>query len=275
VAKDPNLRIVNVSKTFRSGTNELEALCNISLEVPHESFVCIVGPSGCGKSTLFNILTGILETDTGNVFLNGEEITGKTGIIGYMPQKDMLFPWRTVLENSILGLELKGVPRKEAFERATELFKVFGLCGFEKYYPSALSGGMRQRVSLARTFLFGAKVMLLDEPFGALDALTRGVMQEWLLEVWNQIKATIFFITHDVEEAIFLADRILVLSSRPATVLEDIEVTLPRPRLVSHRTSPEAVALRQSILSLLEKEAQVAFTQQAVDSKDIDQSKCD
>ena len=261
---EPIIRIVNVSKTFKSGTKELCALKNISLDVKRGSFVCIVGPSGCGKSTLFNILTGLLGTDTGNIYLNGQEVTGKTGILGYMPQKDLLFPWRNVLENSILGLELKGIPSKEAIHQALELFKVFGLNGFENFYPSALSGGMRQRVSLARTFLFDAQVMLLDEPFGALDALTRGVMQEWLLEVWSKIEKTIFFITHDVEEAIFLADRILVLSSRPARVLDDIYVNLPRPRLVAHRTSSEAVSLRQSILYLLEKETQDAFSQQAV-----------
>jgi ABC-type nitrate/sulfonate/bicarbonate transport system ATPase subunit len=264
VTIEPNIRVIDISKTFSSDEKEVQALKDISLSVSHGTFICIVGPSGCGKSTLFNIMTGLLQPDTGHVYLDGEEITGKTGIVGYMPQKDLLFPWRTVLENSILGLELKGVSHKEAVDQAIDLFKVFGLSGFENFYPSALSGGMKQRVSLARTFLFDTKVMLLDEPFGALDALSRGVMQEWLLEVWDQIKATIFFITHDVEEAVFLADRILVLSARPATILADIEVPLSRPRSISQRTSAEALAIRQSILGYLEGETQKAFSQQAV-----------
>jgi ABC-type nitrate/sulfonate/bicarbonate transport system ATPase subunit len=260
----PKIRVAELTKEFRVEGESLPVVDDISFDMADGAFVCVVGPSGCGKSTLFNIMNGLVEPDSGQVLLDDQDITGKAGLLGYMPQKDLLFPWRTVLENSILGLELKGVPRMEAESQAINLFEVFGLSRFEYYYPSALSGGMRQRVSLARTFLFGADVMLLDEPFGALDALTRTVMQDWLQDVWGKLGHSILFITHDVEEAILLGDRVLVLSARPARVLMDVEVPLPRPRRVEHRSSPEALSMRTEILQCLQRETEQAFTEQAI-----------
>src|SRR5207302_11425478 len=177
-----------------------------------------VGPSGCGKSTLFNILAGLVEPTSGRVLLDGNPPDNLLGRFDYMPQKDLLMPWRTVLNNTTLGLEIAGVSRRAARERALEAFPRFGLTGFEDAWPMSLSGGMRQRAALLRTFLAGRDVMLLDEPFGALDAITRADMQEWLLGVWHSFERTIVLVTHDVDEAIFLADRVYVMSPRPGTM---------------------------------------------------------
>jgi ABC-type nitrate/sulfonate/bicarbonate transport system ATPase subunit len=192
--------------------------------------VTLVGPSGSGKSTLFNLVAGLLEPDQGEFWLDGELQQRRAGRFGYMPQRDLLFQWRSVTDNVAVPLELNGVERNEARERAETMLERFGLQEFGSSYPSDLSGGMRQRAALLRTILTEQDVLLLDEPFGALDALTRRELQDWLLGIWQEFSKTIFFITHDVEEALYLGDRVVVLSPRPGRIVETLNVNLPRPR---------------------------------------------
>jgi ABC-type nitrate/sulfonate/bicarbonate transport system ATPase subunit len=216
----------------------------------------MIGPSGCGKSTLFNIIAGVEQPTSGMVAIDGDANAIRAGKTGYMPQQPLLLPWRTVEENVMLGLDVKHVPHKEAQQEAHELLKRFGLAEFAQNYPSTLSGGMRQRVALLRTVLFNRSFLLLDEPFGALDALTRLSAQMWLLDLWQDVHASILFITHDVREAILLSDRIYVLSARPARVLRVVAVNLPRPRKPEHLALEHAVQLEQELVALLLKEQQ-------------------
>lgn len=224
------LRGHHLVKTFGQGNRSVEALHDVSFDVRSGEFIAIIGPSGCGKSTLFNMLSGLERPDAGTVELDGRDITGQVGLVGYMPQKDLLMPWRTVLDNTILGLELAGTSKARARIEALQWFPRFGLEGFERVYPAALSGGMRQRAALLRTFLAEREVLLLDEPFGALDAITRADMQQWLLGIWETFTRTIVLVTHDVDEAIFLADRIYVMSPRPGTMRAVLDVSIARPR---------------------------------------------
>jgi ABC-type nitrate/sulfonate/bicarbonate transport system ATPase subunit len=216
-----------VSKTFVGSGRTVPALHDVSLKVMPGEFVTIIGASGSGKSTLFNLCVGLLEPDEGSIIIDGDEPQSRLGRLGYMPQRDLLLPWRTVLENVLLPRDIKGVPRRH---EALEMFEHFGLSGFENDYPSSLSGGMRQRAALLRTWLTGCDTLLLDEPFGALDALTRKELQDWLLSVWQEFGRTVMFITHDVEEAVYLADRVIVMSARPGSVKRELTVDLPRPR---------------------------------------------
>lgn len=243
----------NISKSFRTAGGWLPVLENVSLTAAPGEFVAIIGPSGCGKSTLFTILAGLQQPSSGSVLVDGQQVTGPAaGLIGYMPQRDLLLPWKTVLDNTGLGLELCGVSRRRARALAAEWFPRFGLAGFERHYPATLSGGMRQRAALLRTFLAGRDTLLLDEPFGALDALTRAGMQEWLLQVWGTFRKTIVLVTHDVDEAIYLADRIYVMTPRPGRIEQVIEVDFPRPRLHDEIvTSERFTALKRVILALL------------------------
>ncbi len=226
----PKVELRHVSKTFRGNGQTVKALEDISLRVLPGEFVTVIGPSGSGKSTLFNLIVGLLEPDTGEICLDGEVCQRRAGRVGYMPQRDLLLPWRNVLDNVILPLEISGVPRPEAYARAQELLPLFGLEDFARAYPSALSGGMRQRAALLRTMLAERDILLLDEPFGALDALTRRELQDWLLGVWHRFGQTVIFVTHDVEEALYLGDRVIVLSPRPGRVIKELKVALPRPR---------------------------------------------
>jgi len=248
-----NLAAAGLSKRFPGG---VDALAEVSFEISSGEFVAVVGPSGCGKSTLLGLLAGLLEPSAGRVLLDGvAPAGGLLGRIGYMPQRDLLMEWRTTLDNATLGLELAGVPRARARERALAEVGRFGLAGFERRRPSALSGGMRQRAALLRTFLAGREVMLLDEPFAALDALTREAMREWLLGIWEADRKTILLVTHDVEEAVFLADRVLVLSGRPGRVREVVTVELPRPRTLAMTGSAQFAALRSRLLEPLREAA--------------------
>jgi ABC-type nitrate/sulfonate/bicarbonate transport system ATPase subunit len=247
------LAAAGLSKRFPGG---VDALADVSLELGEGEFVAVVGPSGCGKSTLLGLLAGLLEPSAGRVLLDGAEPAGGLlGRVGYMPQRDLLMEWRTTLDNATLGLELAGVPRAVARARARAEVGRFGLAGFEQRRPSALSGGMRQRAALLRTFLAGREVMLLDEPFAALDALTREAMREWLLGVWEADRKTILLVTHDVEEAVFMADRVLVLSGRPGRVIDSVTVELPRPRELAITGSAQFAALRARLLEPLREAA--------------------
>ena len=183
------------------------------------------------------------------MLIDGEDATGTIGRVGYMLQKDLLLPWRTVLDNVILGMEIQGKPLKEARERALPLLQKYGLAGFEYLYPNSLSGGMRQRAALLRTLLFDTDVILLDEPFGALDAQTKLQMQEWLMQLWSDFKKTVVFVTHDVEEAIYLSDEIHVMGTRPGRILESIPITLPRPRARTSALTPEFIAIKERCMN--------------------------
>jgi ABC-type nitrate/sulfonate/bicarbonate transport system ATPase subunit len=226
----PRLELESVSLTFHGETRSVPALRDVSVHVSPQEFVTVIGPSGSGKSTLFNLVTGLLEPQEGRIRIDGEEVSDRTGYVAYMPQRDLLLPWRTVLENVILPLEIQGEDLEQARRRAEELMPRFGLEGFGDYYPQVLSGGMRQRAAFLRTVMSGRETLLLDEPFGALDALTRRGMQDWLLDLQRSLRRTILFITHDVDEAVYLADRVVVLSARPGRVVKTMTVNLPRPR---------------------------------------------
>jgi len=247
----PKLCVEGVSKSYLVDGQRVQVLQDIDLAVWPEEFVTLLGPSGSGKSTLFNIIVGLQEPDSGSIRIDGQVVERRLGRVAYMPQQDLLLPWRTVLDNVILGPEIAGEPREEAIHRARELLPLFGLEGFEFSYPAVLSGGMRQRAALLRTFLYRQDLMLLDEPFGALDALTRMELQEWLLDVWEQLKRTVLFITHDVEEAIFLSDRVYVLTPRPGRIQDVVTVDLPRPRERHMERLPQFIELRDRVLTSL------------------------
>ncbi len=248
------LLVQQVTKTFGSGKQRLETLATIDLTVAKGEFVSVIGPSGCGKSTLFNIIAGVDEPTSGTIVIDGEVETVRAGKSGYMPQQPLLLPWRTIEENVMLGLDVQRVSREKARRQARELLEHFGLAEFAQDYPSTISGGMRQRVALLRTVLFNKSFLLLDEPFGALDALTRLSCQMWLLDLWQEFHSSVLFITHDVREAILLSDRIYVLSARPARVLQIVDVGLPRPRQSEHLALPLSIQLEQALLSILMKE---------------------
>ncbi|QBJ97860.1 ABC transporter ATP-binding protein [Rhodococcus sp. ABRD24] len=244
-----------VTKSF--GTRQV--LDGIDFSVAPGEFVSVIGPSGCGKSTVFGIVAGLERPDSGSV---------TAPVCAYMPQKDLLFPWRSILDNTALGLEVQGTPKKQARTRARELFPIFGLAGFEDARPQQLSGGMRQRAALLRTVVQDRPVMLLDEPFGALDSLTRTEMQTWLQDVWHRYRWTVLMITHDIREAVFLSDRVIVLSARPATVCHEVVVDLPRPRELSILTSPEFVAIEHDLIEVLHEESRRALAEQERMAKD-------
>ena len=249
------LWIDDLSMTFQTPSGAFHALDRVSLTVPQGAFVSLIGPSGCGKSTIFNIVAGLQEPSAGRVLIDGVDATGTIGRVGYMLQKDLLLPWRTLTDNIILGMEIQGVKRAEARARALPLLRRYGLAGFENAYPRALSGGMRQRAALLRTLLFDTDVVLLDEPFGALDAQTRLRMQEWLLQLWEDFGKTVVFVTHDVEEAIFLSDEVYVMGARPGRIIATIAVALPRPRLRACAATPDFMALKERCLDLLHSQA--------------------
>jgi len=231
---------------------DLPVLDGVSFTVARGEFVAVVGPSGCGKSTLFDVVAGLERPDAGRVLVDGADATGRTDAFAYMPQQDLLFPWRTVLDNTTLGLEVAGMRRRAARERARPLFAEFGLDGFEGVRPDELSGGMRQRAALLRTVVQDRPVLLLDEPFGALDALTRTEMQVWLSRMRARFDWTVLLVTHDVREAVLLADRVVVLAPRPTSVRRVVTVDLPRPRDLSVLTDPAFVAAESELLTGLQ-----------------------
>lgn len=243
------LEIRGLRKRFRHDGEWLDVLAGVSLDVAPREFVTLVGPSGCGKSTICNVVAGLVRPDAGTVAIDGQ--------VAYMQQKDLLLPWRTVLDNAILGLEIQGAPRAAAREEARAMLRRFGLEGFERAYPATLSGGMRQRVALVRTLLCRRDLLVLDEPFGALDAMTRAAMQGYLLRLREEFGRTVLFITHDVEEAVLLSDRVYVMAARPGRIRAERPLDLPRPR---RATDPGIVAEKAAILGLLHAEMSEAFT---------------
>ena len=248
----PKLHVDDLSMTFRTPAGAFAALAPITLSIPQGRFVSLIGPSGCGKSTIFNIIAGLLEPTGGRVLIDGIDSTGTIGRVGYMLQKDLLLPWRTVLDNVILGMEIQNVPLRSARERALPLLHRYGLSGFEYLYPSSLSGGMRQRAALLRTLLFDTDVILLDEPFGALDAQTKLQMQEWLMALWSDFGKTVLFVTHDIEEAIYLSDELHVMGTRPGRIIASLLVNLPRPRVRTSALTPEFLIIKERCLELLD-----------------------
>ena len=247
----PPIAVRNVFKSFRVDGRLVNVLNDISLDLHEGEFLTIIGPSGCGKSTLLNVMCGLEEPDEGEILLRGRLGIDRLGRVGYMPQRDLLLPWRKMLDNIVLGPEVMGRDLAKTRQRARELLPLFGLEGFEDSYPYELSGGMRQRAALMRTFLCEQEIVLLDEPLGALDALTRRVMRDWLLEVWGQFGQSLVFVTHDVDEAVFLSDRIYVFSARPANVLKELEIELPRPRSEDMVDVPAFAKYRAEILQAL------------------------
>jgi len=246
-AGSPKLEVRGLHVEFGS----LEVIRNLSLSAREGEFVSILGPSGCGKTTTFSVLNRAVRPTSGDVLLDGAPLPGRPGQFAYMPQQDALLPWRRIIDNLTLGLEVQGVRRREARARVAPLLATFGLEGFEQSYPFELSGGMRQRAALLRTVVQQRSVLLLDEPFGALDALTRAEMQRWVEGVWEQFQWTVLLITHDVREAIFLSDRIYVFSRRPATVVSEIHVPLPRPRTLHTLTDPKFAEIESTLLGQL------------------------
>jgi ABC-type nitrate/sulfonate/bicarbonate transport system ATPase subunit len=236
---------------IRLAYGTMPILADISLTVKAGEFVSILGPSGAGKSTLFRILTGTSTPQGGDIRFDGQPIAEATRPFAFMPQRDALMPWRRIIDNCTLGLEIQGLSRQEARRKVEPLMTEFGLSGFERHYPSALSGGMRQRAALLRTIVQERPMLLLDEPFGALDALTRSRMQAWLEGMWRNHSWTALLVTHDVREAVMLSDRIYILSPRPARVVQEIAIDLPRPRLADAAIRAEAATIEAEILATL------------------------
>lgn len=245
------LELIDLTKVFggKNGDEPLHVLEDIHGRVEEGQFLSIVGPSGCGKTTLLRIIAGLERPSSGKVLIDGREIDYETDRIGLVFQEFALFPWMTTLQNIQLGLEIRGKPKSERLEAARDYIRRFGLTGFEERYPRELSGGMRQRVAIARTLITDPKVTLMDEPFGSLDSQTRNDLQAFLLSLWETQKVTVLFVTHNVDEAVFLSDEILVLSRRPARIIDRFQVDCPRPR---DRTSQACNEVRKRLLETLE-----------------------
>ena len=243
------LKVDCLTKSF-DGTKIIE---DISIELHHQELVSLLGVSGGGKTTLFNVIAGLNQPDSGAVYLNGEDITGKPGQVSYMLQKDLLLPYRTIEDNVALPLLIKGVKKREAREKVGAYFAEFGLEGTEKKFPHQLSGGMRQRAALLRTYMFSGEVALLDEPFSALDTLTKSAMHDWYLDVMEQIHMSTLFITHDIDEAILLSDRIYLLGGKPGRITDEIVIREPKPRRKDFNLTEEFLEYKRQILKRLEQ----------------------
>jgi len=241
------LEVKNISKSFDGNP----VLKDISIELNRGELVCLLGVSGGGKTTLFNIISGLLTPDSGHILLDGKDITNQPGHISYMLQKDLLLPYRTIEDNAALPLLLKGIKKKEARLQVSPMFEQFGLEGTQKKYPSQLSGGMRQRAALLRTYMFSKDVALLDEPFSALDTITKSSMHKWYLDVMEKIQLSTLFITHDIDEAILISDRIYLLSGSPGEITGELIINEPKPRCEDFNLTAEFLEYKRKILSLL------------------------
>jgi NitT/TauT family transport system ATP-binding protein len=250
------LELQRITKTFSTEEGEMTALEGINLEVKPAEFLCIIGPSGCGKTTLLRMVAGLDLPTSGKIILDGKEVKCASPDRGMVFQEFSLFPWRTILKNVEFGLEIKGVEDKKRGEIAEKYIELVGLQGFEKHYPYELSGGMKQRVAIARALATEPSILLMDEPFGSVDAQTRNILQEELLEIWKRTKKTILFVTHSVDEAVYLADRVAVMSARPGCLVKCLAVDIPRPR---KRTSAEANEFREKLLMWLSLERSKAY----------------
>lgn len=243
------LKVENVSVSF----DGKEIIKNINIELKGGEIVSLLGVSGAGKTTLFNVIAGLVKPDCGNVYLEEDDITGKTGMVSYMLQKDLMLPFKTIVDNVSLPLVVKGEKRKKAREIASGYFEEFGLSGCEKMYPEQLSGGMRQRAAFLRTYLFSNNVALLDEPFSALDTITKGDMHKWYLEVMEQIKLSTIFITHDIDEAIKLSDRIYIMTGKPGEITKEIIISEKKTRGKEFALSAEFLNYKREITEYLEQ----------------------
>jgi NitT/TauT family transport system ATP-binding protein len=252
------IEIEGVSEEFAKAERRVLALQSIDLSVADREFVAILGPSGCGKSTLLNMVAGFDRPTRGTVRVAGEEIVDPSPSRAVVFQEPALFPWLSVLENVVFGPKAQREPAADYRRRAAEIIEQVGLRGFEASYPAELSGGMRQRVGIARVLIMNPPVLLMDEPFGSLDAQTRMLMQELLLQVWERHHQTVLFVTHDIEEALLLADRVCVMTARPGRIKKSIDVGIPRPRTIEVTTSPEFNALRREVLALIREESEHA-----------------
>jgi len=262
VSDGVKLRAQGVRKEFRDGKKTVLALDDVSMEVQDNEFITIVGTSGCGKSTFLNMVAGLSEPTAGTLTIDGHPIRGPGLDRGMVFQSYTLFPWQTVLGNVLFGLAKKRLSRRERIDTARRHVAMVGLSGFDDAYPAQLSGGMQQRVAIARALAYNPSILLMDEPFGALDAQTRGLMQELLLRVWEEHKITVLFITHDVDEALFLSDRVYVMTARPGRIKAEIAVALPRPRLYEMQTAPAFIALKREVMGLIREESLRAVAQE-------------
>ncbi|MFT5420956.1 MAG: NitT/TauT family transport system ATP-binding protein [Candidatus Endobugula sp.] len=254
-----HIQIDAVTISFGSGADKNTAVQSTTLDILPGEFVCILGPSGCGKSTLLNSVAGYIKPTSGHVLLDGKEITGPAPDRGMVFQQYSLFPWKTVHQNIAFGPQIGGHSPQECDSIANTFLDMIGLSNMAKKYPSELSGGMQQRVGIARALANYPSVLLMDEPFGALDAQTRIIMQESLLNIWSEFGITVLFVTHDVDEAIFLADRILIMSANPGSIIADLSVDLPRPRSSELGTTEKFIDLKRDCLSYIRKESLKAF----------------
>ena len=243
--------------TFKYPEDDYTMMNDLSFSVEKGEFISIIGASGCGKSTIFRLINGLEKPQSGEIFVNSNLIKNMKNYSAYMPQKDLLFPWRTIGENLSIPLELQGIKKAYREEKINSILNDIGLSGYKDKFPKDLSGGMRQRVSFGRTLLTGSELLLLDEPFSALDSLTKISMQEWILEQWKNLKKTILFITHDVEEAIFLSKSIFVIVDRPITHLERIDIPLQYPRSRSQLQSSEIINLKENLISKLRQKVEL------------------
>jgi NitT/TauT family transport system ATP-binding protein len=254
------LAIRGLSKWF----GELEALRNIDLEIERGGFVSVVGPSGCGKTTFLRIVAGLEPATEGEVLLDGRLVRGPGGDRGFVFQADNLLPWRTVLANAMIGPEVAGRSGEGERRRTLDLLKLVGLEGFERYYPRQLSGGMRQRVNLARALAIDPEILLMDEPFSALDAQTREIMQTELMRIWEEGRKTVLFVTHQIDEAVFLSDRVLVFARRPGRLQESVRIDLPRPRSLAIKRTPDFVGYVDRIWRLIEDDVRASVIEEKV-----------
>ena len=245
------LELRNVTKTFSTEEGEMKALEDVNIEVEPNEFLCIIGPSGCGKTTLLRMIAGLDYPSSGEIILDGKEVKGPSPDRGMVFQEFSLFPWRTVIKNVTFGLEIMEVDKQEQYRIAERYIELVGLTGFENRYPHELSGGMKQRVAIARALATDPAILLMDEPFGSVDAQTRNVLQEELLEIWKRTKKTVLFVTHSVDEAVYLADRVAVMSTRPGCLVRCLDNAIPRPR---KRTSMDVNEFREKLLMLLSLE---------------------
>jgi len=256
----PKLQICHLGKTF----NGLQALQDVNLDVERGEFISVVGPSGCGKTTFLRIIAGLEPASSGEVLLDGRAVHRPSGDRGFVFQSDNLLPWRTVFANAIIGREVAGQVGPAERQRTMELLKLVGLEGFENYHPRQLSGGMRQRVNLARALAIDPEILLMDEPFSALDAQTREIMQTELMRIWEEGRKTVLFVTHQIDEAVFLSDRVLVFARRPGRLLENVVIKLPRPRALAIKRTPEFVGYVDHIWRLIEDDVRASVIEEKV-----------